>query len=484
MPALTVELISRALPQAPIDTVALRRFNPGAPIGFVHVMKAAGTTVRLVLENAFAGDMVYPNGSPMFAGRYIPLKRSVNAGDDLTRYRMLSGHFGVIAGERLNKDANLFTWLREPGDRVTSEFFYFVVQERLELYRPYIERMDAGERPEDVFLDWLHHVPPDFHPQMSQLVSGIRLNYPGWRETHPDTRLADAAADALRKCFFIGLMEDQERSLDALCALTGILPPRSSQKRNPGTRRPEKLRFTTEEQARFDAQIAPDRAFYALALQVYDRQMENLAARGRTDPALVLIGDREALRAHLLKQAAANATTLTSWAAWDPVLGENLDGREELRTPSGLEGRWRWTASKPDTFLHFRLPRRTFELTIRLNPATPPHHAAAATLRLSGTEVPLAIAPGPDGRIDLTAMISWRLARRLPRLTEIHLHTAVMLDESKLVPHAGTRILGLAIESIHARPLGFWELAGRKIEGSRFGRLLRWIGVRPLVAGQ
>lgn len=481
---MTVELLSKPVPAAPKAPLALRSFNAGAPIGFVHVMKAAGTTVRLVLENAFSGDMVYPTGSPLFAGRYIPLKRGVNAGDDLTRYRLLSGHFGVVAGERLDRDANLFTWLREPGDRVTSEFFYFVVQERLEGYQPYIDRMDAGERAEEVFLDWLHDVPPDFHPQMSQLVSGIRLNYPDWRKAHPDTRLADAAVDALSRCFFIGLMEDQERSLDALCALTGILPPRSSPKRNPGTRRPEKLRFTTEEQARFDAQIAPDRAFYALALQVYDRQMADLAARGRTDPALALIGDRAALRAHLLEHAAADAAPLKTWSAWDPVLGENLDGREELRSPGAVASRWRWTASRPDTFLHFRLPRRTFELTIRLNPATPPHHAEGATLRLSGTEVPLAIAHRQDGRIDLTAMISWRLARRLPKVSELHLHTAVMLDESKLVPHAGTRMLGLAIESIHARPMGFWELGRRKIGGSRFGRLARRIAVRPLVDGQ
>lgn len=480
MAALTVAPLSRPLPHAATDSIALRRFNPGAPICFVHVMKAAGTTVRLVLENAFDGETVYPSGSPVFKGRYIPLNRSRKSGDDLKRYAVLSGHFGAVVSEELSDSANLFAWLREPGDRVISEFFFVVTQERREIYQTYVDRLDAGERPETVFLDWLRDVPPDFHRQMSQLVCGNGLSYPDWREAHPDVRLEDAALEALRRCFFIGLLEDQERSLDALCAITSILPPARIERRNFGTRRPSTINFTAEEQAEFDALLVPDRAFYAIAREVYDRQMAELAERSRTEPALALIGDRSALRTHLL--ARADTPTLTEWSAWDRVLAENLDGREELRTPDGgVVGRWRWTAPKPDTFLYFRLPRRTaFELTITLNPATPIQHAEQATLQLCGNPVPLMLTRLPDERIELTALIPRRMADRLPDLAELHLHTPTMLDESKLVPYPGTRMLGLALESISARPVS--SGLRRALVKTRLGKLALRIANRAISA--
>lgn len=390
-----------------------RRYNLAAPLCFVHVQKAAGTSVRLVLENAFEGNRTYPNASPIFSGRYIPLRRTFEAGDDLRRYDMLSGHFGAVVAEHLGPDANLFTWLREPGDRVISEFFFFAVQERRNIDRRYGERLDAGERTETVFLDWLADVPPGFHRQMAQLVCGNERNYQRWQDEHPETSITDAAFAALRRCFFIGLMEDQERSLDALCAITSILPPSRNQRRNIGMRRPGTLALTADEQATFDTLLAPDRAFYALARDIHHRQMADLARRGGLEPALALIGNREALRKHILEAAATRAPELTTWQAWDPVLGENLDGREQLETSEAVRRRWRWTAPQADSYIHFRLPRTAFDLRIQLNPATPPEHVPGVALRLCGEPVALVKQEAEGDCINLVAHVqSWRAACR------------------------------------------------------------------------
>lgn len=433
----------------------------------MHVAKSAGTTVRLVAENAFPGDLTYPSGSPLSSGGYFPLRRSTDAGEDLGAFQMLSGHFGSAIGAYLGPNANMFTWLREPGDRAISDFFFFVIQERKATDGPYAERLENGERAETVFLDWLASAAPGLHRQQVQLVYGTR-----W-EPHLAEGLTEAALEALRRCFFIGLLEDQERSLDALCAITSILPPRRTGKRNPGTNRPERLEFTAEEQAVFDAILAPDRAFYALARDIYDRQMAELAERGRSEPALALIGNRAALRRHILSRAEARTPVLTTWNAWDPVLGENLDGRES-HALNGVTTRWRWTASSPDTFVHFRLPRCTaFILRIRLAPATPGDHANHVTLRLDDRPVTLRIERSRNGRTTLVAMISRSASERLQELAELHLHTARMLDESTLAPYAGTRKLGLAIEEISATPITFFAGLRHRVEHSPVGALAR-----------
>jgi hypothetical protein len=471
----TVEPSTTTLPPA-ASFFPQRPYNPGAALCFVHVAKAAGTSVRMMIENAFPGDQTYPAASRLAKGAYSKPQRAKEAGDNFRQFRVLSAHAGAGIGTLLDSDANLFTWLREPVDRVISAFFFFVVQERQSGNTPYVARLDTGERVESVFIDWLMRLGADGHSQMAQLVYGMPANGADWRESNPGADLTEAALDALRQCFFVGLMEDQNRSLDALCAITSILPPLRSERRNAGYNRPERLQFTPEEQAKFDQILAPDRAFYALAREIYDRQMAALAERGRTEPALALIGNRVALRHHLLHEEADRTLALTTWKAWDPILGENLDSREKFATHGNIDRRWRWTAPKSDTYLYFRLPRQTaFKICIRLDPATPPDHAEHTTLKLSGERIALTPTPTANARIELAAMVSKKIANGLPQLAEFHLHTAKMLDESKLVPYAGTRMLGLAITEICAVPISplayFWGRLG----GPRLAGLLRQV---------
>lgn len=450
-----------------------RAYNHGAALCFVHVAKAAGTSVRLMMENAFPGEQVFPSGSPLFAGRYVELSEIIQGGEDLGSYAALSGHFGTMVGERMNARTNMFTWLRDPADRAISDFFFFVAQEQKGgTYRPYLERLSAGERAEAVFLDWLAAPPPWYSRLQGMLAGGSQRNI--LRVMNDGQALKSAALESLRRVFFIGLMEDQEHSVDALCALTSILPPKRDERRNSGVSRPARLHFTPEDQGRMEAVLASDRAFYALARQIYDLQMAELAERSRTDPALALIGDRDGLRRHILEQAASRTPVLTTWRAWDPVLGENLDSREQLAPSGAPPSRWRWTGNSPDTFLYFRLPRRgAFELRIHLAPATPPGHAEQTTLKLFGEPVPMALASTPEGKTELVATVPQSLANRLPELAELHLHTSRMLDESTLVPYAGTRKLGLAIEAISATPVSAQTLFWRRFGGGRVAGLTR-----------
>lgn len=54
--------LNPALPPA-ASLFPQRAYNHGAALCFVHVAKAAGTSVRLTIENAFPGDRTYPGAS-------------------------------------------------------------------------------------------------------------------------------------------------------------------------------------------------------------------------------------------------------------------------------------------------------------------------------------------------------------------------------------------------------------------------------------
>lgn len=423
-----------------------RRYNAGEPLCFLHAMKTGGTTVRLIMENAFDGARVFPSGSAAYAGGYLPLDQALAAGDDLSAFQALSGHYGLQIASRLSPRTNFFTWLREPVDRTVSHFFFSVVQMRTKNFESFFRRLDHGERLETVFLDWVSQSFPLPH----QVV--VNGNYGNrWNEANSHTQMHGFATDLLHRCFFLGLIEDHERSLDGLCALTSILPPKQSFKRNAGTER-RVLSLTTKERVRLEGFLGPDIAFYKRAAEVYKLQMGDLRERTNENPAFGLIGDREALRSHILRSTSTKVR-LQQWRAWDPVQAENLDTREEHREGDGSVSRWRWTGSSPDTYLYFETPRDAFQIRIRLNPATPVENVLNAKLKFAGLGVNLKYESAPAGRHDLVGTVNGRTVRRLPEIVEFHIHTPAMLDESQFGPTVGSRMLGLAIESISAEPV-------------------------------
>ncbi|HWA18575.1 MAG TPA: hypothetical protein VG757_06225 [Devosia sp.] len=441
--------VEHVKPFPPVEAFFPRRkFDPDAPICFVHVMKTAGTTVRLTLENAFDGEQVFPSGSSAYVGGYLKLREALQAGDDFNSYAAISGHYGWKITAHLSARANLFTWFREPRDRAISHFFFKVVQNRAEGTGALLQRIDSGERLESIFMDWARKM---FVQPFHALAVGNPDKGYGAAKGGP---YRDVAIDVLHRCFFIGLLEDHERSLDGLSALTSILPPKQEVKRNVGVKRGKGLSLLADEQAEFDSLLATEIAFYERVRQVYDHQMKELREAQDENPAFGLIGNREGLRQYLLGlPQMARRRKLTQWKAWDAVQGENLDSREEFKEKDGKRSRWRWTASMPDTYLYFDPPPGPFRIRLRLNPATPLENARNAELRIAGHEIDLRLEAAPSGRNDLVGEISAGLRATFPETLEFHIHTPVMLDESKFGYRVGTRMLGLALESISAEPL-------------------------------
>ena len=82
---------------------------------FDHIPKAGGTSFHVLLEQIYGRG----NVSPRLAGVRIQ-----ELAQRYRRYRAVCGHLLVLPGDRLPSDTLNVTLLRNPVDRVVSEFFY------------------------------------------------------------------------------------------------------------------------------------------------------------------------------------------------------------------------------------------------------------------------------------------------------------------------------------------------------------------------
>jgi hypothetical protein len=97
--------------------------DPGSEtVLFLHIPKAAGTTLDRIAERHYPASQRYRLGAHAQAG--------IEAFNNLTsaersRFRYLAGHFPFGVHEQVPGDWAYLTFLREPLDRVAS-FYYFV----------------------------------------------------------------------------------------------------------------------------------------------------------------------------------------------------------------------------------------------------------------------------------------------------------------------------------------------------------------------
>ena len=100
----------------------LRWLSKRAPeIVSLHIPKTGGTSFWRVLEHVYAAETV----QRVFPGDYeehekFPIERGTRALHGHIRYKDLEAFFDLPA------DVRLVTWLRDPTDRVISNFHYLV----------------------------------------------------------------------------------------------------------------------------------------------------------------------------------------------------------------------------------------------------------------------------------------------------------------------------------------------------------------------
>jgi hypothetical protein len=177
------------------------------PSIFCHVRKTGGTTLHGIFRNAAGADKVSPgHGSEQYS----------NALRQWRGLSVISQHIWFAPGEKLSKDLVNLTVLRDPVERVLSNYFYVRAQDGV--FNP-----DALERrlslPEFVSSE-LAYARAEAENFQTKLFSPIGLS-PGESCPSPD-RLLNAAKSALDQFEIVGLTERLAETVDLIAYVTGM----------------------------------------------------------------------------------------------------------------------------------------------------------------------------------------------------------------------------------------------------------------------
>lgn len=186
----------------------------GQALIFLHLPKAAGTTLTRVIDRYFAPGEIYPH----------QLIRQLPADDAALRAslrdaRLVRGHFHPEIGDYLPREAVYVTMLRDPVQRVISGYHYLrrAAQDiPREQWFPNIAR--AVEMP---LAQWLVSGPGNDPGQsvlefsrngMCRFLAGADC---------PERDLLDRALATLDRCAVVGVSERFAESVDLLCYRMG-----------------------------------------------------------------------------------------------------------------------------------------------------------------------------------------------------------------------------------------------------------------------
>ena len=181
--------------------------RPAAVI-FLHLPKCGGTTLNRIIEWEYPPLRIFSIDPSFFRWSHRRVSRWPR--ERLAKMRVFKGHMPFGLHERLPQPATYITFLREPVERVISEY-YFALHYRL---HPQHRRMQTLSL-EDYALQTPHH------NLQTKLLAG-RGNHPDFLAGDCDEETVALAKDNLARHFsFVGLTERFDEGLAVLKLIFG-----------------------------------------------------------------------------------------------------------------------------------------------------------------------------------------------------------------------------------------------------------------------
>ena len=260
---------SRAVNVEPTPTTAdaVRRENEA--LIFLHLPKCGGTTLNRIIEWEYPPLRIFSIDPSFFRWSHRRVSRWPR--ERLAKMRVFKGHMPFGLHERLPQPATYITFLREPVERVISEY-YFALHYRL---HPQYRRMQSLSL-EDYALKTPHH------NLQTKLLAG-RGNFPDFLAGDCDEETVALAKDNLARHFtFAGLTERFDEGLAVLKLIFGwdIAQYASF---NVTRIRPRKETVPASVQAAIAERNRHDVALYEHVVASYEKMLARFGERVRTE---------------------------------------------------------------------------------------------------------------------------------------------------------------------------------------------------------
>jgi hypothetical protein len=228
----------------------------GMRIFFHHIVKTAGVSVRSYLVQRLGESNVTPTL------RNTPYGEAIR---DYARYAAIVGHVLVQPGDELGRDRLSIVFLRDPIERVLSQFSFMHTTHGF-------GRTPRASSTSDID-EWLDVLSErERHALNAQVDATWGF---GWREPGRAPSLAErieAAMRALEQFDLLGLQEHFDESLGMLASRAGWAPPSTSPRTNVTPGRMSHTSLSDRARGRLHRYLEPDEALYRHALLLFGRQ--------------------------------------------------------------------------------------------------------------------------------------------------------------------------------------------------------------------
>jgi hypothetical protein len=320
---------------------------------FLHIPKTAGTTLRVFLKNQYPAELVCP----------IEGWKDLLSVPDYSQYRLFLGHFSANFQKFLPEDIRCFTFLRHPFNRMISILRHMKRDPAFSPLHARAKHLSLSEMLRDDMIMGRNRDGQtallSARAEPPEVISYIRKKEAAgesWNvaslEGRPSLR---RAVETLAGMSFVGILEDFENSLTALCQRMNFHPPlaATSLNRAPGgatdfMQLPEADQQILREHNRLDLIL------YDLATTLFAKDRQN--------------ADSHAVLRHLADIGIYNVPE----GPFEIDLSGPVPG-SGWYPPETAGGRWwRWTGSGPQFSLEVPLrPMCPYQCILRMMPAAP-----------------------------------------------------------------------------------------------------------------
>lgn len=333
---------------------------------FAHIPKTAGTSFIVLLDRVFAEQRIFPHQLWREVERLEPEKNN--------RYQLFRGHFGgggvkVLSHDRLRN----LTLLRNPVDLSVSTF-RFVKREKNTKVHHLMARQNFDDflnSPQTATLvsdRMVRNLSFDFEQDSeaqevflsAETIAHLqRLIKPSAKPLTAEQRYR-RAEQFIDQCFWFGLVEQFEQSMQLFCHVLKLPPIGDSQKLN---RRDQNVSLNQRQRERLLELNTWDSKLYQYAEQQFAKRYQNMCRQLEAFRSNAAQTVNQLLEQQYRQSLSAPRLDAIDFDFSQPLIGDQWHRREPAQPEAQF---FRWSGPSKASHIDFQLIPQSYQLSIRI----------------------------------------------------------------------------------------------------------------------